>query len=94
MASRTVVATQQIPVLQEIRDIVAEFDPEAASQLTRFTPGGGVPNSLKQPVEYELYLSECLLILARKVQELDARTPKRRGRPPKRAKGDRQEGLA
>jgi hypothetical protein len=94
VASRTVLAEQQIPVLQEIRDICGQFDPEAASQLTRYTPGNVVPNSLKRREEFDLLLAGALLILARKLQEIDGRTPKRRGRPPKRAKGDRQEGLA
>jgi hypothetical protein len=75
MAASSIVNAQQRLALEEIRDIVSELDPEAASQLNRYMPGNIMPNPDKRPAEHGLFMAEAMLILARAVKG------KRRGRP-------------
>jgi hypothetical protein len=76
MTARSIVVSQQRQVLQEIHSIVAEVDPEAAAVLTRYTPGNVIPNTVKMREEFDLFVLESLLILARAVRG------KKRGRKP------------
>jgi hypothetical protein len=76
MTARGVVAAAQRPVLEEIRAICEQIDPEAAAQLGRYTPGGLLPSPIRRREEYDLFVSESLLILARAVRG------KKRGRKP------------
>jgi hypothetical protein len=52
-------------------------------RLAKTNHGGGVPNPVKKPLENSAYLAECMLSLARIVDERLA--PKTRGRPRKPA---------
>jgi hypothetical protein len=76
MTARGIVISEQRPALEELHAIAKELDPEAAAGLVRFIPGGVVPNPDKQAAEYNLFMTEVLLILARAVRG------KKRGRKP------------
>jgi hypothetical protein len=76
MAGRDAVVKQQIPALEEIRDLCEELDPEGAKRLTRYVPGGVIPTPTKRPAEYSLFITEAVLILARALQKRKGGRPR------------------
>jgi hypothetical protein len=88
MTARGVLISEQRPALEEIRAICEEIDPQGGAMLSRHTPGGAVPSSGKQREEYDLFVLESLLILARAVRG------KKRGRKPNVQWHENQESKA
>jgi hypothetical protein len=81
MTATSVIAERQQKALTELTAILERHDPEAATRLAKTNHGGGIPNSTKRPLEAATYHAECILSLARIVDE--QLTPKKRGRPRK-----------
>jgi hypothetical protein len=77
MTSTSVLYSQQREALEEIYALCKELDPKSAGRLTRYMPGGALPNTVKTRPEYDLFIAEAMLILAR------AQKPRPRGRPRK-----------
>jgi hypothetical protein len=78
MTSASIIYSQQREALEEIYALCKEIDPKAAARLTRYTPGGVLPNTVKSRPEYDLFMAEAMLIFAK------AQKPRPRGRPRKR----------
>jgi hypothetical protein len=76
MAATSKIVEQELKALQEIHEIVKELDPEASKNLNRFMSGKVMPSPTKRPAEHRLFVTECLLIIARAVKG------KKRGRKP------------
>ena len=83
MTASHVIAARQQEALTELTAILERHDPEATTRLAKTNHGHGVPTSPKRPLENATYLAECMLILAKIVDEQLA--PKKRGRPRKNA---------
>jgi hypothetical protein len=81
MTATHVIAERQQQALTELTTILERHDPEAAARLAKTNHGGGIPSPTKKPLENSAYLAECMLSLARIVDE--RRAPKKRGRPRK-----------
>ena len=81
MTAPSVIAARHHQALTELAEIMERHDPEAAARLAKTNHGGGIPNSTKRPLEAATYHAECILSLARIVDE--QLTPKKRGRPRK-----------
>ena len=67
--------------LTELTAILERHDPEVAARLAKTNHGSGIPNPINRPLETAAYHAECMLSLARIVDE--QLTPKKRGRPRK-----------
>jgi hypothetical protein len=83
MTSTSIIYSQQREALEEIFALCTEIDPKAAARLTRYTPGGTLPNTVKSRPEFDLLLLEAMLILAK--AHAKAQKPRPRGRPRKDA---------
>jgi len=68
--------------LAEVAEILERHDPEVGERI-RKAKKGGVPSPAKRPLETMAYHAECMLSLARLIDE--RLTPKKRGRPRKYA---------
>jgi hypothetical protein len=67
--------------LTELTAILERHDSEVAARLAKTTHGSGIPNPINRPLETAAYHAECMLSLARIVDE--QLTPRKRGRPRK-----------
>jgi hypothetical protein len=83
VTSTSIIYSQQREALEEIYALCKEIDPKAAAGLTRYTPGGVLPNTVKSRPEFDLLVLEAMLILAR--AHAKAHKPRPRGRPRKDA---------
>jgi hypothetical protein len=82
MANPGSIAAHRLAALTELTDILTKHDPDVGEPIRRAKNGGRIPNNLtSQAQEHSRYLVECMLSLARIVDE--QLTPKKRGRPPK-----------
>jgi hypothetical protein len=81
MTAPKVVAARHHQALTELAEILERHDPEATTRLAKTNHGGGIPSPTKRPLENSAFLAECMLSLARIVDEQLA--PKKRGRPRK-----------
>ena len=77
MTSTSIIYSQQREALEEIYALCKELDPEATTALTRYMPGGALPNTARSRPEFDLLVLEAMLILAK------AQKPRPRGRPRK-----------
>ncbi len=86
MAARSVTAQRQEGALNRIREILEKHHPETEERLNVYTPAlGSVPNSIKMPDQFDLYVAECLQMFAELLDPiLEDRKPKKRGRPPRK----------
>jgi hypothetical protein len=85
MTGKAVLAARHNLALKEVTEILERRDPEVGERIRRANHGRGVPSPSKQPLETLAYHAECMLSLARIVDE--RLTPKKRGRPPKAVRG-------
>ena len=84
MPARDVVMARQHEAITELRNVIERHNPEKAAQLRLLSPGGSVPNSVKNQDLFATYLAESINVLAAAVDELlEASKPKKKGRPPK-----------
>jgi hypothetical protein len=83
MTAPHLIAARQHQALAELAAILERHDQEAAARLAKTNHGHGIPGSPKRPLENTTYMAECMLSLARIVDE--QLTPKKRGRPRKTA---------
>ena len=81
MTDPAMVAARHQRTLKELAGILAKHDPEVGERIRRANHGRGVPSPSKQALETAAFQAECLLSLARIVDE--RLTPKKRGRPRK-----------
>ena len=81
MTAPKVIAARHHQALTEFTAILERHNPEAAVRLAKTNHGSGIPSPTKRPLENSAFLAECMLCLARIVDE--QLTPKKRGRPPK-----------
>jgi hypothetical protein len=83
-----VVATEYIYARQHeaitaLRDVIEELDPERGRELRNLSYGGAVPNTGKQPDLYATYLTEAILLLHRRLENLESSARHERGGRPK-----------
>ena len=86
MASRSSIAIRTQLALEQIREVLVKYDPEARERLSKAANNhsdnpDAVPSSFKQPELFDAYLAEGLASLAKIVDE--QLTPRKRGRPRK-----------
>ena len=82
MTDPAMVAARHQRTLKELAGILERHDPELGPRVSKANHGRGVPSPSKQALETAAFQGECLLSLARIVDE--KLTPKKRGRPPKK----------
>jgi hypothetical protein len=83
MADPASIAKRHNLALKEVSEILERHDPGVGERIRRAKNGGGIPGPSKRPLETAAYHAECLLSLARLIDE--RLTPKKRGRPRKNA---------
>jgi len=83
MAAPSAIAKRHHQALTELAEILERHDPEVGPRVAKANHGGGIPSPTKKPLENSAFLAECMLSLARIVDE--RLTPKKRGRPRKTA---------
>jgi hypothetical protein len=83
MTDPAMIAARHARTLTELAGILAKHDPEVGERIRRANHGRGVPSPSKQPLETAAFQAECMLSLARLIDERLA--PKKRGRPRKNA---------
>ena len=83
MTASHIIAARHQQALTELTAILERDDPEAEERVAKANhgPSHGMPSPTKKPLETAAYHAECLLALARIVDE--QLTPKKRGRPRK-----------
>jgi hypothetical protein len=81
MTATHVIAARHHQALTELAEILEPHDPEVGRRVAKANHGGGIPSPVKKPLETAAYHAECMLSLARLIDE--RLTPKKRGRPPK-----------
>jgi hypothetical protein len=81
MADPASIAKRHALALTEVAEILERHDPDVGERVRRAKNGGGIPGPSKKPLETAAYHAECMVSLARIVDE--QLTPKKRGRPPK-----------
>jgi hypothetical protein len=83
MTATHIIAARHQQSLAELSEILAKHDPEAAERVAKANhgPSHGMPSPTKKPLETAAYHAECLLALAKIVDEQLG--PRRRGRPRK-----------
>jgi hypothetical protein len=74
---------KQHEAITALRDVIEELDPERGRELRNLSYGGAVPNSAKQMDLYVTYLTEAILLLHRRQDELESEARARRGGRPK-----------
>jgi len=80
MVAMEYIYNRQYEAITALRDVIERLDPERGAELRSLSYGGAVPNSAKQPDLYATYLTEAILVLAKRVDELEGRA-RRGGRP-------------
>jgi hypothetical protein len=88
MASRSSIAIRTQLALEQIREVLAKYDPEVRERLSKAANNhsdnpDAVPSSIKQPELFAAYLAESVASLAQIVDRRLARRPP--GRPRKNA---------
>ena len=83
MTATHIIAARHDLALTELAELLERHDPEVGTRIRKANHGGGIPNPTKKALEDSTYLAECMLSLARIVDE--QLTPKKRGRPRKTA---------
>jgi hypothetical protein len=71
VVARDVVFAKQHESITQVRDILREHAPEVAQRLELMSYGGAVPNSAKSPDLFMVYLCEAVIVLAKRVVELE-----------------------
>jgi hypothetical protein len=80
------IARRQHEALTELTAILEKHDPEVGARVAKANHGGSIPNPVKNPLESNAFLAECILSLARIVDDLvEQSKPRPRGRPRKAA---------
>jgi hypothetical protein len=83
MTATHIIAARHQQTLAELSEILAKYDPEAEERLAKANhgPSHGMPSPTKKPLETAAYHAECMLSLARIMD--DQSTSRKRGRPRK-----------
>ena len=81
MAAPEAIARRHNLALTELADILTKHDAEVGERVAKTNHGRGVPSPAKKPLETAAHHAECMLSLARLIDERLA--PKKRGRPRK-----------
>lgn len=76
MAATGVINAQNRLVLEEIKEILEDLNPEAAEGLNHFMPNRTMPSPDRRPAEYRLFLAEAVLILAKEAKRRRGGRPK------------------
>jgi len=88
MASRSSIGIRTQLALEQIREVLAKYDPEVRERLSKAANNhtdnpDAVPSSIQQPQLFAAYLAESVATLAKIVDSQLA--PRKRGRPRKAA---------
>jgi hypothetical protein len=83
MTAPEIIAARHQKALTELADILTKHDAEVGERIRRAKNGGSVPGPVKRPLDTAAYHAECMLSLARIIDE--RLTPRKRGRPRKNA---------
>ena len=88
MASRSSIGIRTQLALEQIREVLAKYDPEVRERLSKAANNhtdnpDAVPSSIQQPQLFAAYLAESVASLANIVDQQLA--PRKRGRPRKAA---------
>jgi hypothetical protein len=72
VVARDVVFANQHEAIGGVHDLIERHDPEVAQRISLLSGEGALPNTAKSPDLYATYLAEAILVLAKRIDELES----------------------